>query len=146
MEIDFDYRLNLLKNDIRDWYKGIIVALVLCIVLDRIFGTCCPMRIVTGLPCPACGTTRSLIELARGNVKNALWYQPFLPFVLMFFVEMFRKRYILAKKIEFPAKYAIIIVISVFAYMYRMYVYFPDIPPLEYMPDNLINILIGGGC
>jgi len=37
----------------------------------------CLFKEVTGIPCPSCGTTRSLIELMRGNVKEAFLINPF---------------------------------------------------------------------
>ena len=32
---------------------------------------------VTGLPCPSCGTTRSLVLLAHGDVRGSLMMNPF---------------------------------------------------------------------
>ena len=33
-------------------------------------------RSITGVPCPSCGMTRSVTTLARGNIANALWWNP----------------------------------------------------------------------
>ena len=38
--------------------------------------TLCPFRLATGLPCPFCGTTRSLMALGRGDVEASLAYSP----------------------------------------------------------------------
>ena len=38
--------------------------------------TLCPIKIVTGYPCPACGTTRSLYEIIRGQFLIALHTNP----------------------------------------------------------------------
>lgn len=36
----------------------------------------CPTRKLTGIPCPACGTTRSAAALAQGQFELALWTNP----------------------------------------------------------------------
>jgi uncharacterized protein DUF2752 len=38
--------------------------------------TLCPFRLVTGLPCPFCGLTRSLFALGRGRVGDSLHLSP----------------------------------------------------------------------
>lgn len=42
----------------------------------------CPFRMLTGLQCPGCGTTRALHQLLHGNVGAAFRLNPML-FVLM---------------------------------------------------------------
>lgn len=37
----------------------------------------CPFRRVTGLPCPACGMTRSWVHLMHGQWHAAVWANPF---------------------------------------------------------------------
>lgn len=37
----------------------------------------CPFRLVTGMPCPGCGMTRSVIALARGDLPGAWHFHPF---------------------------------------------------------------------
>jgi hypothetical protein len=37
----------------------------------------CPFRLVTGLPCPGCGLTRSWVYLAHGRWADALAANPF---------------------------------------------------------------------
>jgi hypothetical protein len=36
----------------------------------------CPIRLATGLPCPACGTTRSIGSIAIGNFEQAWALNP----------------------------------------------------------------------
>jgi hypothetical protein len=36
----------------------------------------CAFKGVTGVPCPTCGTTRSLIQLSHGNILSALFMNP----------------------------------------------------------------------
>ncbi|MDO9458217.1 DUF2752 domain-containing protein [Nocardioides sp.] len=37
----------------------------------------CPFRRITGLPCPACGLTRSWVDLAHGDVAGSWAMNPF---------------------------------------------------------------------
>jgi hypothetical protein len=36
----------------------------------------CPLRVTTGIPCPLCGMTRACVAIARGDVGDALRYNP----------------------------------------------------------------------
>lgn len=37
----------------------------------------CPFFKLTGIPCPSCGLTRSLISLSQGDISNSLQYHSF---------------------------------------------------------------------
>lgn len=39
--------------------------------------TLCPVKLVTGYPCPSCGTTRSISALFNGQLKEAFMINPF---------------------------------------------------------------------
>ncbi|MCZ4548425.1 DUF2752 domain-containing protein [Gordonia rubripertincta] len=41
--------------------------------------TMCPMRLITGLPCPGCGLTRSWVASAHGDFAGAFSYNIFGP-------------------------------------------------------------------
>jgi hypothetical protein len=41
-----------------------------------VFLPVCPFRALTGLPCPTCGVTRSLLALAAGHPGTAISYSP----------------------------------------------------------------------
>ncbi len=36
----------------------------------------CPFRMTTGLPCPGCGLTRSVVALAHGDLGGSLYFHP----------------------------------------------------------------------
>nr|WP_315123857.1 DUF2752 domain-containing protein [uncultured Capnocytophaga sp.] len=38
--------------------------------------TLCPIKAVTGYPCPSCGTTRSVHTFFEGHISEALWVNP----------------------------------------------------------------------
>lgn len=43
----------------------------------------CPLRLVTGLPCPGCGLTRSFCAMTRGHFGEAFGYHIFGPFLFV---------------------------------------------------------------
>jgi len=43
----------------------------------------CPLRAVTGIPCPSCGLTRALAHLERGHWAEAVRFHPFSPLVFL---------------------------------------------------------------
>lgn len=45
--------------------------------------TLCPVRLVTGLPCPGCGLTRSWTAAAHGQFSDAFAYNVFGPISLL---------------------------------------------------------------
>ncbi len=42
----------------------------------------CLFREVTGVPCPSCGSTRSIAQILKGDMKGALLWNPF-GFIIM---------------------------------------------------------------
>ncbi|MEJ1937304.1 DUF2752 domain-containing protein, partial [Nostoc sp. NIES-2111] len=46
----------------------------------------CPIRHLTGIPCPTCGMTRSFMAIGRGNWSQALGEHLFGPILLASFV------------------------------------------------------------
>ena len=48
-----------------------------CVALARVFGfTLCPLKRLTGVPCPTCGSTRAVVLLLRGDAVGAFVMQP----------------------------------------------------------------------
>ena len=46
----------------------------------------CPSKNWLGLPCPGCGTTRSLLSILSGNFEYAIWLNPLGYFALVFLI------------------------------------------------------------
>jgi Protein of unknown function (DUF2752) len=46
----------------------------------------CPLRSLTGIPCPTCGMTRSFVAIAQGNLNAAIGYHLFGPFIFLLFL------------------------------------------------------------
>ena len=44
----------------------------------------CPLKMLTGFPCPGCGITKSLVYFYEGNLWKSLTFHIFGPFVILF--------------------------------------------------------------
>lgn len=49
----------------------------------------CPLKWMTGVPCPTCGMTRSFLALAQGHLEQSLTYHLFGPLLFIGFVVAF---------------------------------------------------------
>ena len=43
----------------------------------------CPFRLVTGIPCPTCGLTRSWVAFMHGHLRESVAYNPFGPLTVI---------------------------------------------------------------
>ena len=44
----------------------------------------CPLKMLTGFPCPGCGITKSLVYFYEGDIQKSLYYNIFGPLVILF--------------------------------------------------------------
>jgi hypothetical protein len=44
----------------------------------------CPLKMLTGFPCPGCGITKSLVYFYEGDLQKSLYYNIFGPLVIAF--------------------------------------------------------------
>lgn len=44
----------------------------------------CPLKALTGMPCPSCGITKSMVYFYEGNLLKSIEYHIFGPFVIAF--------------------------------------------------------------
>lgn len=65
-----------------DWTVSCLAAGILgasfVLPADRPLGNVdlCPLHAMTGIPCPGCGMTRSVVGLSHGHFEQALRYHP----------------------------------------------------------------------
>lgn len=65
--------------NIREVRAGAAALLGLALVWPRLPvhpPIACPLRTLTGIPCPLCGATRAVVALAHGNVLDSLRFNP----------------------------------------------------------------------
>lgn len=44
----------------------------------------CPLKLISGYPCPGCGITKSLVYFYEGDIQKSLYYHILGPFVVLF--------------------------------------------------------------
>ena len=55
---------------------GLLVAVLLPRAWVEAGPSFCPFRLWSGLPCPGCGLTRSVVALAHGDLAGSLYFHP----------------------------------------------------------------------
>ncbi len=104
-------------------------------------GTICIISNTTGIPCPSCGLTRSVIYLLQFKFKEAFEYHP-LVYLLPIWIPLLG--YGVLKENGKLVTYTIysigIIAISVWAV--RMYLYYPEVEPMTYRWESMIGRVI----
>lgn len=122
-------------------YGGIITILFLVwLVLTLCFGNACITVFITGLPCPGCGMGHALLTLAMGEVEKAHSLNPSVWIWIALGVSFFLYKYVLGKDTKyFGYLLAIVALVSVAIYLYRMVNLFPAKPPLTYFEGNLLQ-------
>ena len=126
-------------QDIKNLWPAAAAVAIYTALVNLIFHAFCPMVVLTGLPCPGCGMTRSLFFLATGRIGQSLWMHPMgIPIACLIFYFLWN-RYIAGKNAK-GMKVLIItaIVLLVVLYIWRMHLYFPDRPPYVYREDNIL--------
>ncbi|WP_124068065.1 DUF2752 domain-containing protein [Clostridium sp. E02] len=117
------------KNKLK--YGGIIIFYIVLFLLYGISmidmtGGLCPFQGVLGIPCPACGSTRAIILLTKGDLVGSLNMNPMALLFLLCLMNEIRVCYF---KRGDPKKAMILLLvtvgISVLVYFVRMKLYFP---------------------
>lgn len=86
----------------------------------------CPIKLITGIPCPGCGLSRAIILLFTGNWQEALRVHAFAPIFLIGLIiiglscvlsSLSRQRFILLiEKVEIRTGIVTIVLIAVMVY------------------------------
>lgn len=131
----------LLKNDIKKAKWAVIFIIAYFVFGSRILHSICPMVWITGFPCPACGLTRAGIRLLHLDFQGAWQMHPFIYAVAAGIAIFAGERYICKKPVRkwFKVSCVICIGFMVIYYIWRMYRYFPNRPPMSYYRYNLLR-------
>jgi hypothetical protein len=111
----------------------------------------CPLRAVTGIPCPSCGLTRAMAHLERGHWAEALKFHPFSPLlfvlalalILLLLLELATRKAIIFNPLKSRRGiYVLFAVVAVFQ-VWRTVIFFAHGGWTVFWHENLIARLWG---
>ena len=95
-------------------------------LLLKILNISCPILKLTGISCPGCGMTRALISALQFNFAKAFYFHPlWLIFIILSVLLIIL--YIYEKKKMFKLFLGFTIVLFIFTYILRLFLYENDI-------------------
>lgn len=125
-------------EDVKKNKTALILIAVYFGFMELVLHNGCPMVVLTGFPCPACGLTRAGIHFLKGEWIQAWNLNLFIFPIAAFALTAVIKRYFQQESLDFMKKYVIILIAAMTAYyIYRMMTQFPGNPPMSYYYDNL---------
>lgn len=124
-------RQNRIKSDFKNCWMGLPAVAVYMTLMMLLFQEVCPLLIMTGIPCPACGLTRAGVLLLQGEFIAAFDMHAFIYVILVFVLYFIYNRYIRLRKMPYGTQIMIgILVTMLIYYLYRMIQYFPNQEPM----------------
>lgn len=135
-----------IKTDLKEYRIGLGVLCIYYIVMRLVFRAFCPMVILTGLPCPGCGLSRSVWFWMTGQPGRAFMLHPLGIFWLLFLLYFLINRYIRGKQVSRGMAFflAVVAAATLFLYVSRMMTVFPGRPPMSYTGRNVLEWIIPG--
>ena len=127
-------------------YKMLGVVLIIYYLFSElIFSAFCPSVIVIGFPCPGCGMTRACLFVLTGQFERAWNINPMIFGWVLFAFYGVVQRYFLGKKVKgWKTILALLATAMIGLYIYRMYQYFPNKPPMTFTGGSLFERLLPG--
>jgi hypothetical protein len=123
----------------------IIIAALFWIISSIITKTACLSSAYVGLPCPACGITRSVTSLLRGDFAESFFLYPLLlPIIAVIGFSLWARVF---KRGDFRKRYAekallVLIALILIVYVIRMFLFFPDTEPMEVNKNGILQNFI----
>ncbi len=132
-------------KDIRT-YKILGIALLIYYVFtELVFSAFCPSVIFTGFPCPGCGMTRAALFVMTGQFERAWNINPMIFGWILFAGYAAVQRYFFGKKVKgWKTILAVLAAAMIGLFIYRMYRYFPNKPPMTFTGGSLFEKLLPG--
>ena len=119
---------------------GGVLGLLYAYTSTKGYNTLCPIKLVTGFPCPGCGMTRAHFALLHFNLTKAFYYHPLFILPAFFFLLFLFQDIQWIHRIQHSKWFYPLVMVLIFSvYVYRMVNFFPDIVPLDYLEENLLK-------
>ncbi len=132
------------KKKIKIAVLFLVVVAVISIIVNLLTdgeGTICIISNTTGVPCPSCGLTRSVIYMLQFKFKEAFLYHP-LVYLLPIWIPLLG--YGVIKENGKLVTYTIysIGLVGIILWAVRMYLYFPNVDPMTYRWGSVFGTII----
>ena len=126
-----------IKDDLKSAGWIIAAAVLYAFVMNVLLGGTCPVKLLTGIPCPGCGMTRALFYLFAGNWALSFQMHPLAAVWVAFGLYLAVMRYWYKKKPKGMLLILILLCAVMFGvYLYRMLTIFPNQEPMTYGNAN----------
>lgn len=130
-------------SDLKDYKWAVLLFGLYYVITHLLLNAFCPLVIITGFPCPACGMTRAIQFMLTGQFARSFRANPMaLPWIL-FGIYFVWKRYIRGKKVKgFNEIICAPCVMMMVVYIVRMKSIFPYRPPMAYTRGNILEKIL----
>ncbi len=124
---------------------AIILIIAYFAFLHYFLYSLCPVRVITGFPCPGCGLTHAGFCLLRLDFAGAWSVHPFIYPIGILAILFVVNRYFLKGQPLTNLLYVLAILTlagMIIFYIWRMLTQFPGDPPMDYYTGNLISRIV----
>ena len=127
-------------KDIKNYWPAIVIVILFYCLMHALFDAFCPSVIITGLPCPGCGLTRSVLFFLMGQWKRSFSIHPFGGAIVILVLYCGFFRYVKGRKVPgLKWLLGILFLAMVTVFVVHMTLYFPDRVPYTYNRGNLME-------
>lgn len=136
-----DY-IRILIDFIKKYYIAILIFSLYLIITYLFKIITCPLKLITGFPCPSCGMTRAGFSVLKLDFISAFNYNPLifiLPIIL--FIIIFKERPIINKFYKSKVLWISLIILIFAIYIIRLIFIFPKYP-MDYEENSLLGLII----
>lgn len=122
-----------MKN--RKKWLGSLIAIALIVL---VFTWGCPIRNITGFPCPGCGMTRAYLSAFQLDFRSAFYWHPlWLLAVPLILVGVIRPQGLFRRKRADNILWIALAIVFLGVYILRMVLFFPHTPPMDYNRESV---------
>lgn len=103
----------------------------------------CPIRNITGLPCPGCGMTRAFLAVARFDFARAFEFHPLFWLIpLIFLIYLLRNKVpLFMRLVKNKAVTWSLVGLFIITYSWRMIQLFPSTAPMTFNSYGFLPLL-----